>query len=186
MLTVPNILTAFRIVLIPVFLVCFYLPWEHAQFTAAVFFWLAAVTDYFDGYLARKLQQETAFGAFLDPVADKVTVCAALIILVDFYNTLWITIPAIVIISREILISALREWMAEAGKRSEVAVATIGKWKTTAQMLALIGLISHFNGFIIGLAYALLYIATALTIWSMMIYVGVAWRQIVAIDSAKK
>jgi CDP-diacylglycerol--glycerol-3-phosphate 3-phosphatidyltransferase len=186
MLTVPNLLTVFRLILIPVFLVCFYLPWEHAMFTAAVFFWLAAVTDYFDGYLARRLGQETAFGAFLDPVADKVTVCAALIILVDHYNTLWMTIPAIIIVSREILISALREWMAEAGRRSDVAVGQIGKWKTTAQMLALMGLISNYNEMIVDISYVLLYIAAALTIWSMVIYVGVAWRYIVEVDTAKK
>lgn len=191
MRTIPNYLTAFRVFLIPVFLVVFYLPtpsvaigdyltlpfWSlenyppvsYASMIAAFIFWLAAVTDILDGYLARKLQQSTDFGAFLDPVADKITVAIALIVLVQRHADLWITIPALVIIGREIVISALREFMAERGLRERVSVSWIGKWKTTAQMLALIGLISELPVFT-ELGWALLYLATLLTIWSMVDY----------------
>ena len=112
MLNIPNILTLFRLALIPVFVIVFYFPVEWSYFAAAVFFVLAAITDWFDGYLARRLNQSTAFGAFLDPVADKVMVATALVLIVEHYSSVFITIPAVIMIGREILISALREWMA--------------------------------------------------------------------------
>ncbi|TDF41692.1 CDP-diacylglycerol--glycerol-3-phosphate 3-phosphatidyltransferase [Alteromonadaceae bacterium M269] len=175
MWTIPNILTVFRIILIPVFLIMFYLPVAWSHFAGAFVFWLASITDALDGYLARKLEQSTPFGAFLDPVADKLMVAAALVVIVQDFQSAWITIPALVMICREILISALREWMSELGNRDAVAVSNVGKFKTIAQMLALIGLLWQANSFILWLGYILLYVATALTFWSMFIYIKAAW-----------
>ena len=178
MWNIPNTLTTFRLFLIPIFLVIFYLPYSLAFFAAAFVFWLASITDILDGYLARRLNQSTPFGAFLDPVADKVMVCAALVALSSHYQNLYMTIPALVIISREIVISALREWMAEQGKRDNVAVSNMGKFKTAAQMLAIIGLIWQFDTWMIYLSYGLLYIATFLTLSSMLQYLFAAWSEL--------
>ncbi len=139
---IPIALTWFRLFLLPVFVLVFYLPYSWAPFVAAFVFWLAAITDALDGYAARKLEQSTRFGAFLDPVADKLMVTTALVLLVEDYNTIWLTLPALFMIGRELVISALREWMAEIGKRGAVAVSWIGKYKTAArwwQLLALSG-----------------------------------------------
>ncbi|TMO60843.1 CDP-diacylglycerol--glycerol-3-phosphate 3-phosphatidyltransferase [Pseudoalteromonas aurantia] len=174
MWNIPNTLTTFRLLLIPVFAVLFYLPYSWAFFAAAFIFWLAAVTDILDGYLARKLQQSTPFGAFLDPVADKVMVSVALVMLATFYQNVFVTIATVIIISREIVISALREWMAEQGKRSNVAVSNMGKIKTAAQMLAIMGLIWQYAPWMITLSYALLAIATLLTVTSMLSYLYAA------------
>ena len=179
---IPNILTLLRILLIPVFVVVYYLPIEEARLFAAALFALAAVTDWFDGYLARKLEQTSPFGAFLDPVADKLIVAAALVVLVDTYSRelqTWPVLtaaPAIVIIGREIVISALREWMAEMGSRAQVAVSNIGKIKTTLQMLAILVLLGAIPGS--GMAWfgiVALYAATVLTLWSMFVYLRAAW-----------
>lgn len=184
MWTIPNIITLLRVLLIPVFVVVYYLDWKWAHQAAAFIFWLAAITDWFDGYLARKLEQTTAFGAFLDPVADKLIVAAALLMITDTYNTPWITIPAILLMSREIYVSALREWMGKQGKSDSVKVSFIGKAKTMAQMLALIGLLSeleYFMGFRIfwvSLGYALLYFAAFLSVWSMLTYTQAAWKDL--------
>ncbi|MDX1266903.1 MAG: CDP-diacylglycerol--glycerol-3-phosphate 3-phosphatidyltransferase [Oceanisphaera sp.] len=175
MINIPNSLTFFRLLLIPVFIVLFYLPVEGAYFWAAAVFTFAAVTDWLDGFLARKLEQSTPFGAFLDPVADKVMVAAALVIIVEDYSSPLVTIPAMIMIGREIIISALREWMAEIGQRSQVAVSWIGKWKTTIQMLALIGLIWQQSLYMIWGGYALLYVATGLTLYSAYDYLKAAW-----------
>ena len=175
MTNIPNLLTFFRILLIPVFVILFYLPYQWSYLAAALIFILAAATDWFDGYLARKLNQSTAFGAFLDPVADKIMVAAALVVIVEHYNTIWVTIPAMTMIGREIIISALREWMAELGKRSAVAVSWIGKWKTMIQMVSLTGLIWQYDIWMVWLAYVLLYVATVLTFWSMFQYMKAAW-----------
>jgi CDP-diacylglycerol---glycerol-3-phosphate 3-phosphatidyltransferase len=183
MWNIPNLLTLFRLFLIPVFILCFYSGSENARFWAAFVFWLAAITDALDGYLARKLQQSTPFGAFLDPVADKVMVAVALVLIAVDSLSLWVTIPAIIMISREIVISALREWMAELGKRANVAVSNLGKYKTIAQMLALIGLIWRPDHWLVSwftpAGMLLLYIATVLTIWSMYSYLKAAWRDLV-------
>ncbi len=130
MWNLPNILTLMRIALIPVFIVVYYLPWEWHHFASAAIFGLAALTDWVDGYLARKFNQVTPFGAFLDPVADKLIVVAALVLLLEVHSTPWFALPAIVIIGREIVISALREWMSELGSRGSVAVSMMGKIKT--------------------------------------------------------
>lgn len=193
----PNILTLVRIFIIPVFVFIFYLPvfWAHA--VAAIIFALACFTDWLDGYLARSLKQTTPLGAFLDPVADKLMVSIALIMIVaerqfQFVNmpnvimaipAVMITIPSAIIVSREIVVSALREWMAELGKRASVAVSNLGKVKTTVQMLALTDLIycdAGTNAFIVIAGYLLLYIAAFLTIWSMILYLKAAWSDLVA------
>ncbi|GAA61996.1 CDP-diacylglycerol--glycerol-3-phosphate 3-phosphatidyltransferase [Pseudoalteromonas sp. BSi20652] len=154
------------------------MPYSWAFFAAAFIFWLASITDILDGYLARKLEQSTPFGAFLDPVADKVMVCAALVALADQYQSMYMTIPALIIISREIIISALREWMAEQGKRGNVAVSNMGKIKTAAQMLAIIGLIWQYDTWMNYLSFGLLYIATFLTLSSMVQYLRAAWGEL--------
>lgn len=185
MWTIPNILTTVRVFLIPVFVIVYFLDWKWAHQTAAFIFWLAAITDWFDGYLARRLGQTTAFGAFFDPVADKLIVCAALLMIIHHYDTVWITVSAILLMSREIFVSALREWMAESGKSAEVRVSFIGKAKTMAQMLALIGLLSELEVFMgipiywVTLGKILLAIATVLSVWSMLAYLKAAWKHLV-------
>lgn len=179
MWNIPNTLTTFRLLLIPVFAVVFYLPYSWAFFAAAFIFWLASVTDILDGYLARKLEQSTPFGAFLDPVADKVMVSVALVILATHYQNIFITLASLIIISREIVISALREWMAEQGKRGNVAVSNMGKFKTAAQMLAIIGLIWQYAPWMMLLSYALLAIATLLTVTSMLAYLHAAKSELI-------
>ncbi len=177
-LTIPNVLTLLRIILIPVFVVAFYLPYSWASMLAATVFVIAGLTDWLDGYLARKLSQTSRFGAFLDPVADKVMVAVALILITESYASIWISIPAMTMIGREIIISALREWMAELGKRSSVAVSWIGKVKTASQMFALWCLIWRYDDWMIWLGYIALYIATFLTYWSMMQYLSVAKKDL--------
>lgn len=183
---VPNILTVLRIALIPVFVGIFYLPKDAmtlaafpahwVNLTATIVFALAAVTDWLDGYWARKFNQMSGFGAFLDPVADKLMVAAALIVLVEFERIG--AVIALIIIGREIAISALREWMANIGKSSNVAVAMIGKIKTAAQMLAILLLlyydsIGYFNTKLVG--QVLIIIAAILTLVSMAYYLKAAW-----------
>jgi CDP-diacylglycerol--glycerol-3-phosphate 3-phosphatidyltransferase len=181
MWTIPNIITMVRVLLIPVFVFVYFLDWKWAHQAGAFIFWFAAITDWFDGYLARKLNQTTAFGAFLDPVADKLIVAAALLLITHSYQTPWITVPAILLMSREIYISALREWMGQQGKQDLVKVSIIGKSKTLAQMLALIGLLSEMEYFMgiqiywVSLGYILLYFAAVLSFWSMVVYTKAAW-----------
>ena len=167
---IPTILTLFRVILIPFFVITFYLPFEWSPFATMLIFFIAGVTDWFDGFLARKWNQSTPFGAFLDPVADKVMVVAGLVLVVEYQHSIWITIPAIIVISREIIISALREWMAEIGDRSKVAVSWLGKVKTACQMLALGGLLWRYNSLMEYAAILCLYIAAILTVWSMFQY----------------
>lgn len=173
---IPNSLTWARIALIPLFVGVFYLPDgmlgpSGKNLAATVIFVAAAITDWFDGYLARALGQTSEFGAFLDPVADKLMVAAALILLVQLGRV--DAIIAVVMIGREITISALREWMARVGHASSVAVATIGKFKTAAQMIAIPMLLYHdlllsIDVDLIGTV--LIYAAAALTLWSMGYY----------------
>lgn len=179
----PNSLTWLRILLIPLFVAVFYLPdgWlprQSINFTATLIFALAAITDWLDGWLARRLNQMSAFGAFLDPVADKLMVAAALIVLVDLDRA--DVDVALIIIGREIAISALREWMAKIGRAGKVAVSSIGKLKTTAQMVAILLLLYHDP--IFGWQFTpilgrwLLYLAAFLTLWSMLHYLHMAWK----------
>jgi len=171
---IPTLLTLFRVVLIPFFVLAFYLPFEWAPLLCALIFIVAAITDWFDGFLARRWKQTTRFGAFLDPVADKVMVAMALVLVAEHFHAWWITLPAATMIAREIIISALREWMAEIGKRSSVAVSWIGKVKTTAQMLALFALLWRPDAIVEGIGVVALYIAAVLTFWSMFQYLSAA------------
>ena len=184
MMTLPNIITLSRIFLIPLFVGLFYLqpnyldgdPLSWINNSIVAIYILISATDFIDGFLARRLNQESALGAFLDPVADKLMVCTALILLIDYYHTWYITIPSIIIISREILVSALREWMSEVGKRAKVAVSWIGKSKTFVQMIAILFLLIHQPLFIFSyneiniMGRTLLFAATILTLWSGIKY----------------
>ena len=177
-LTLPTLLTLFRIVLIPVFVIVFYWNAAWAHGAAAVIYALASITDWFDGWLARVLNQESAFGAFLDPVADKLMVAVAIVMLVETHPSLLMTLPALIIISREITVSALREWMAELGNRTAVRVSFVGKAKTTAQMFSLFLMIWEtplwgLPIFEIGLV--LFYLSAILTLYSMLVYLRAAW-----------
>jgi len=184
MMNLPNSLTLLRVAFIPVFIVLFYLPFTWSYYASAVVFILAAITDWLDGFLARRLQQMTKFGAFLDPVADKLIVVTALILLLQDYavthprSSMLFAVAVVIIIGREIVISALREWMAELGSRASVAVSMVGKLKTTLQMIAIIVLLAfnpsqypmlHYVGVL------LVYAAAALTLWSMIVYLRAAW-----------
>ena len=180
MMTLPNIITLSRIGLIPVFVGLFYLqpnylegePLAWINNSLVAIFVLISSTDFLDGLLARKLNQISDLGAFLDPVADKLMVCAALILLTDYYHTWFITIPSIIIISREILVSALREWMGEIGKRANISVSWIGKSKTFMQMISILFLLFQQSLFIFSskdiytIGLVLLFSATILTLWS--------------------
>jgi cardiolipin synthase (CMP-forming) len=181
---IPNLLTLLRIALIPVFVVVFYLPnpWVHAA-TAAIF-GLAAVTDWLDGYLARRLGQMSAFGAFLDPVADKLMVCAALVVLLSLDRVDGFV--ALVIIGREITVSALREWMAQIGASANVAVNWLGKLKTIMQMVAIPVLLFHDPLFgvipVAAIGTVLIYVAAVLTVYSMFYYLKLAWPHLAGRD----
>ena len=181
---VPNLLTWARILLIPLFVGVFYLPpdWlkpADQNLAATVIFVAAAITDWLDGWLARKLNQTSAFGAFLDPVADKLMVAAALVVLVQLGRAN--AILAIIIIGREITISALREWMAKIGAAKSIAVSFVGKLKTASQMMAIPLLLYHDNVGLLNLGFAgtwLLVFAAVLTLWSMTYYLAKAWPEI--------
>lgn len=180
-MNIPNSLTLLRIFLIPVFVVAFYLPFSWNNLLATGIFSLAALTDLLDGYLARKLGQISKLGAFLDPVADKLMVAVVLVLVVQEHPTIWLALPAAVIIGREITVSALREWMAELGARRKVAVSFIGKFKTVLQMVALILLIYRepLLGLpIFRLGMIALYIAAILTLVSMVQYLIMAWPEL--------
>ena len=177
-INIPTALTLFRIALIPVLIIVFYLPIPGTRTLSALIFLLAGFSDWLDGYLARKLDLTSRFGAFLDPVADKLIVAVALIILLQENPSFLLMLSTVIIIGREITISALREWMAEIGQRTNVAVSYVGKVKTAAQMLAIVLMlykheIAGFNAYTYGLI--ILYISAALTLWSMMQYLVAAW-----------
>ena len=178
-MSIPNIITSLRIILIPVIVIVYYLPVGWSYLAAAAIFVVAALSDWLDGYLARKWDQHTAFGAFFDPVADKLIVSIALVMLVEEHASMWLALPAMVIVGREVVISALREWMAELGKRTSVAVSYIGKLKTTLQMIAITVLLLGMPGTQLALwGIACLYIAAVLTLWSMFIYLKAAWSDL--------
>lgn len=177
-LTIPTILTLFRILLIPVLVVVFYLPYSWTNLAAALIFAVGAITDWLDGWIARRYGMYSAFGAFLDPVADKLAVTVALFLIVQKHNTVLMALLAAVIVGREITISALREWMAELGERGKVKVASLGKLKTIVQMVALSFLLHVEPLFGIPLLLVgewLLAIAAALTLWSGFAYLRAAW-----------
>ena len=184
-LTIPNILTVARIVAIPVFIIAYFLSPDQKNTVAVAIFVLAALTDWLDGFLARKLKEVSPFGAFLDPVADKLIVCTALVLLVSddnvssqvLFQSIF-TISVIIIVGREVSVVALREWMAEKGQRASIATSYLSKSKTFLQMLAIVLLlygqsINEFPTLVVG--ELLLYIAAALTIWTMFLYLRNAW-----------
>ncbi|OOG37590.1 CDP-diacylglycerol--glycerol-3-phosphate 3-phosphatidyltransferase [Rhodanobacter sp. C06] len=183
-INLPTWLTLFRVALLPVMVLVFYLPFHGHNITAAIVFVLAAVTDWLDGFLARRMNLTSAFGAFLDPVADKLMVAVTLFLLVESHPEGWssivMAVTAAVIVGREISISALREWMAEVGMRATVKVAFIGKLKTVMQIVALVVLIVQHEKEATALRLyhigeALLVIAGVLTIWSGLYYLHAAW-----------
>ncbi len=183
--TLPTAITLFRIALIPAFIIVFYLPFGWANVVATAVFFVASVSDWVDGYLARSMQLESSFGAFLDPVADKLMVVVVIVLLVEANPSIYMTLPSVVIIAREISISALREWMAQLGSSTTVKVSYVGKIKTVSQMLALGFMIFSeplwgLPIFQIGLA--IYYLAALLTIASMVIYLRAAWPVIIASD----
>lgn len=174
----PNTLTLIRIVVIPLIVIVFFLPVPWARPAAALLFALAGITDYFDGYLARRLGQTSSFGAFLDPVADKLVVATALVLLVQAEPSMSLAVIAAIIIGREITVSALREWMSQVGAQAKVAVSFFGKWKTTVQIIGislmlyqepLLGLPIYMAGNV------MLFVAAGLTLWSMIDYLRAAW-----------
>lgn len=179
MMNIPNILTLCRIGLLPILVVIFYFPqFEYQHVVLASLFFIIGITDLLDGYLARKLNQQSEFGAFLDPVADKLSVSIALILIVSAHPGPFVAIPVAIIIGRELTISALREWMSAIGANVKVKVSYVGKVKTAGQLWA-IGFmlyeqpIGWFSPLQFG--YLLLYISAGLTLWSMITYLIAAW-----------
>jgi len=178
---IPTNLTLLRIALIPLVAVVFYLPWQNANVACTLLFIIAGITDWLDGYLARKMKLETAFGAFLDPVADKLMVAFVLVLIVQTQNSVALAIASAIIIGREITIASLREWMAEIGQNAKVKVSVLGKWKTTAQMVAITFLLYRENLFglpINLIGHWLLYFSAILTLWSMVNYLSAAFSVI--------
>ena len=179
----PNILTWIRIAAIPVVVYCFFSSMEFARPIAGIVFGLAAITDVLDGYAARKLGQTSRFGEFLDPVADKLMVAVALVLIVQSDPQIVIALIAMIIIGREITISALREWMATIGERANVKVDITGKIKTTLQMFGIAFMVYQHDLFgipIYTLGFVLLILAAVMTIWSMIVYLRAAWPFILA------
>ena len=174
MLNLPNILTMLRVLAIPLMVVCFYLPQPISTVGAAMVFIVASLTDWLDGWLARRMNQMSRFGAFLDPVADKLLVSVALILLVNRMDSMFITVSAMVIIGREIVVSALREWMAQLGDSASIAVTLTAKVKTAVQMTA-IPILLWYPSKPAGqelrvLGLMLLAVAVLLTLWSLSSY----------------
>ncbi|MEC8011463.1 MAG: CDP-diacylglycerol--glycerol-3-phosphate 3-phosphatidyltransferase [Pseudomonadota bacterium] len=176
---IPNSVTIARLALLPLVVLCHFWEYTWGGLISAIIFGIAASTDWVDGYLARKLNLTTPFGAFLDPVADKLMVVTALVLQVEFMDTWWFTLIAVVIICREVTISALREWMAEIGSRRKVAVQMLGKIKTVFQMVA-ISLLFLYQSWeyqpLFYLIILLFLVAVVFTLWSMFIYLVSAWR----------
>ena len=176
-LNLPTYLTLLRIVLIPVLAALFYLPWQGAHVACALVFMVAGFTDWLDGYLARKLGLTTRFGAFLDPVADKLMVAVTLVLIVQADPSPFVAIAAAIIVGREITIASLREWMAEIGQRKKVEVSQLGKWKTTAQMVSITMLLfgmDIWRDTLQFLGQILLFASAMLTLWSMILYLRAA------------
>ncbi|MCP4471032.1 MAG: CDP-diacylglycerol--glycerol-3-phosphate 3-phosphatidyltransferase [Gammaproteobacteria bacterium] len=176
--TLPTLITLFRMALIPLFVLVFYLPFNWANIAATSIFAIACFSDWVDGYLARSMQQETSFGAFLDPVADKLMVVVIIVLLVEAHPSIYVALPSVVIVAREISISALREWMAQLGSSATVKVSFVGKTKTVSQMFAL-GFMIFAEPFldlpIFEIGLAIYYLAAILTLLSMVIYLRAAW-----------
>jgi CDP-diacylglycerol--glycerol-3-phosphate 3-phosphatidyltransferase/cardiolipin synthase len=182
-LNLANILTLLRIAAIPVVVVCFYSPLDYARPIAAILFGLAAITDMIDGWVARRFGQMSRFGEFLDPVADKLMVAIVLVMLVQAQSSWFEDVIAMIIIGREITISALREWMATIGERANVKVDITGKIKTTLQMFGIAFMVYKLPLFgipVYTIGFVLLVLAAVMTIWSMIVYLRAAWPFILA------
>ena len=185
-LNLANILTLLRIAAIPVVVVCFYSPLDYARPIAAVLFGLAAITDMIDGWVARRFGQTSRFGEFLDPVADKLMVAIVLVMLVQAQASWFEDVIAMIIIGREITISALREWMATIGERANVKVDITGKIKTTLQMFGIAFMVWKLPLFgipVYTIGFVLLVLAAVMTIWSMLVYLRAAWPFIMSDQS---
>lgn len=169
-LNIPIQITLLRIMLIPFFMVAFYLPFSWNSIICAIIFSFSAITDWCDGFLARRLKQITSFGRFLDPVADKIMLVIALTMISDYFHKWIITFPVSIMIAREIIISALREWLSKIGKRKNVEVSYISKIKTTIQMISIFLLLWHPGILIEWIGIIFLYISSILTFWSMIQY----------------
>jgi CDP-diacylglycerol--glycerol-3-phosphate 3-phosphatidyltransferase len=167
---IPNWLTTLRIALIPLLVIVFQMQTIYYRELTTLIFFVAAITDFFDGYLARKYHVVSSFGKFFDPVADKLLVTVSLLLLAVDYQEFVITLSSIIIISREIIMSSLREWIANSDFKSNVAVSQMGKWKTMLQMLAIGGLFWDMNPIMGLLAYTLLLLAVILTLYSLYLY----------------
>lgn len=177
-MNIPTLLTLLRIFIIPLVVICYYLPFKWSHQVASGIFLLACVTDWLDGFLARRFAQMTKLGAFLDPIADKLLVVVILVVVVGENLIPLLAIPAAIIVAREVAISALREWMAELGKRASVAVTFVAKIKTSLQMIALILLLWYLPGdnkWLLWLGTFFLWLAAVLTLWTMTIYLKLAW-----------
>lgn len=177
-INLANMLTLARIVAIPAVVICFYLPIPHARPIAGILFGLAAITDLLDGYIARRFNQTSRFGEFLDPVADKLMVAIVLVLLVQSDPRSFVDVIAMIIIGREITVSALREWMATIGERTNVKVAMSGKIKTTLQMFGIAFMVyeEHLFGLdLYNFGFFLLLAAAGMTLWSMWVYLRAAW-----------
>ena len=181
MTNLANTVTLIRIALVPVVVVLYFAQFPGHYLWAAGVFTAASISDWLDGYLARRLNQTSEFGAFLDPVADKLLVALVLVLLVANYSTVWFILPVSIIVGREILVSALREWMASRGQRDAVAVAFAGNVKTTVQMIAIIILLASDPAgpaIFWQAGYVLIYIAAALSLYSMAMYFRSAWGKL--------
>ena len=202
-LTIPTWLTLLRIMMIPVLVAVYYLPYAWTNFAAVIVFAAAALTDWLDGWIARRYNQYSAFGAFLDPVADKLMVAVSLFLIVQGHHTIWMAIWAAIIVGREIAVSALREWMAGMGQRAKVKVAPMGKFKTIVQMVALGCLLYSvtppsapntdiwMGDVVFRIGDWLLAVAAVLTLWSGAQYLHAAWPTLredeqAAVDSSRK
>jgi CDP-diacylglycerol--glycerol-3-phosphate 3-phosphatidyltransferase len=169
----PNILTLLRIGFIPIFICLFYVPYYFAYWGVLIVFGCAAFSDWLDGFLARRWSQGSEFGAFLDPVADKLIVTVSLVLLVGKFGSPWLTIPATLLIAREIMMSAMREWMANLGKRDQMTVSYLGKFKTMVQMASIAVFLYYPIQpiiWVLSTAYSLIYLATFMSIWSLYDY----------------
>ncbi|URJ28348.1 CDP-diacylglycerol--glycerol-3-phosphate 3-phosphatidyltransferase [Candidatus Blochmannia vicinus (nom. nud.)] len=177
-INIPTYLTLFRVVMAPLFTMLFYLPMSWASTVCTVIFFVAAITDWFDGFLARRWNQTTNFGKFLDPVADKVMIISALILIAEHFHVWWVTLPSSSIIIREVIILALREWVAGIGNGNGIKVSWVSKIKTCVQMLALTALLWSPYEWIVIIGVIALYISVLLTFWSMCAYLYYAWHNL--------
>ncbi|WP_046289122.1 CDP-diacylglycerol--glycerol-3-phosphate 3-phosphatidyltransferase [Blochmannia endosymbiont of Polyrhachis (Hedomyrma) turneri] len=176
-INIPTWITLFRVITIPFIIIFFYLPFSFCPLLSAIFFIFASLTDWFDGFLARRLEQTTVFGAFLDPVVDKLLVAVALMLIEEYFHTWWVTLPVASMIMREIVISALREWVAKISYPNVgIIVSRTSKIKTTLQMFSVVLLLWHPSEYLIVVGTVILYLAFVLTLLSILKYVCILYK----------